>query len=183
MNELIDSIVDRPKLALFFAIFLAVCILVIVAIMLDLWDGVHTAHKTGEKVHSHKLRVTIAKISEYFRFIAIGFLIDCIGIVFAFYIMPFVAVLFGVGLIAVEAKSMFEHASRRKSHAAELPDIVRAMVDCHNVEDAKKIMAILTEARTKNQEKHSSKCDEGQTEELKDTLHEMPPMFDTSFMH
>ena len=145
MNELIDSIVDRPKLALFFAIFLAICILVIVAIMLDLWDGVHTAHKTGEKVHSHKLRVTIGKISEYFRFIAIGFLIDCIGIVFSFYIMPFVAVLFGVGLIAVEAKSMFEHASRRKSHTAELPNIVRAIVDCHNVEEALKIVGMLNE--------------------------------------
>ena len=183
MNELLDSIIDRPKLGLFFAIFLAVCILVIVAIMLDLWDGVHTATKTGEKVHSHKLRVTIAKISEYFRFIAIGFLIDCIGIVFAFYIMPFVAVLFGVGLIAVEAKSMFEHASRRKSHAAELPDIVRAMVDCHNVEDAKKIMVMLTEARSKNQAKQSTRSEAGEAEGIKDSLREMAPMFDSPYMH
>lgn len=156
MNELIDSIVDRPKLALFFAIFLAICILVIVAIMLDLWDGVHTAHKTGEKVHSHKLRVTIGKISEYFRFIAIGFLIDCIGIVFSFYIMPFVAILFGVGLIAVESKSMFEHASRRKSHTAELPDIARAMVNCHNIEDAMKIIGILTEKQGTKAEREQS---------------------------
>ena len=159
MNELIDSIVDRPKLALFFAIFLAICILVIVAIMLDLWDGVHTAQKTGEKVHSHKLRVTIAKISEYFRFIAIGFLIDCIGIVFAFYIMPFVAVLFGVGLIAVEAKSMFEHASRRKSHTAELPDIARAMVNCHNIEDAMKIIGLLSEKQEMKREREKEQIE------------------------
>ena len=187
MNELIDSIVDRPKLALFFAIFLAICILVIVAIMLDLWDGVHTARKTGEKVHSHKLRVTIAKISEYFRFIAIGFLIDCIGIVFAFYIMPFVAVLFGVGLIAVEAKSMFEHASRRKSHTAELPDIARAMVNCHNIEDAMKIIGLLSEKQEHTYDKPGSYVRTeitGTTAKTKDTLHEMSSaMFEAPFMH
>ena len=183
MNELIDSIIDRPKLALFLAIFLGICLLVIFAIMLDLWDGVHTAHKIGQKVHSHKLRITIAKISEYFRFIAIGFLIDCIGIVFAFYIVPFVAVLFGVGLIAVEAKSMFEHASRRKSHTAELPDIAMAMVNCKNIEDALKIIGIITDAHDKNKDRYSKKENERQSEEPKDTLHERPQMFDTSFIH
>ena len=183
MTELIDSIIDRPKLTLFFAIFFAICLLVIIAIMLDLWDGVHTAQKTGQKVHSHKLRITIAKISEYFRFIAIGFLIDCIGIVFAFYIMPFVAVLFGVGLIAVEAKSMFEHAGRRKSHTAELPDIARAMVNCKNIEDALKIIGIITDAHDKNKERYSTKENEKQSQEPKDTLHEMPQLFDAPFIH
>lgn len=158
MNEVIFSIIDRPKLALFFAVFLAVCILVIVAIMLDLWDSVHTAYKTCEKVHSHKLRVTIGKISEYFRFIAIGFLIDCIGIVFAFYFMPFVCVLFGVGLIAVEAKSMFEHAHRRKSHTAELPEIARAMVQCKNIEDAMKIIGLLSEKHEEKLKKKEETC-------------------------
>ena len=156
MTELIDSFIDRPKLAMFLAIFLVICILVIIAIMLDLWDGVHTAKKTGKKVHSHKLRITIAKISEYFRFIAIGFLIDCIGIVFAFYIMPFVAVVFGVGLIAVEAKSMFEHASLRKSHTAELPDIARSIVNCKNIQDAMDIFELIAKKQDEAKEKYSN---------------------------
>ena len=54
-----ESIVSLDKFYLFLGIFLAVCILVIVAIMLDLWDGVHTAKKTNQRVHSHKLRVTM----------------------------------------------------------------------------------------------------------------------------
>ena len=71
--HIMESILSLDKFYLFLGIFLAVCILVIVAIMLDLWDGVHTAKKTNQRVHSHKLRVTIAKMCEYWRFILIGF--------------------------------------------------------------------------------------------------------------
>lgn len=130
------EIVPISKITLFLGVFLAVCIFVIGAIMLDLWDGVHTARKLKDRVHSHKLRVTIAKMSEYWRFIMIGFLIDCIGIIFSFYILPYFAVLFGVGLIVIEIKSMLEHAKRRKSHTTELPDILRRIVDCANEKDA-----------------------------------------------
>ena len=135
-----ETILSFDKLHLFLGVFLAVCILVIGAIMLDLWDGVHTAKVTNQRVHSHKLRVTIAKMSEYFRFILIGFLVDCIGFLFSPYTLPFVAVLFGVGLIIVEAKSMFEHANRRKSHAMQLPDIIRSIVECAHDKDAKKLV-------------------------------------------
>lgn len=134
------TIINYDKVMLFAGMFLAVSILVIVAIMLDLWDGVHTARKTGKRVHSHKLRVTIAKMSEYWRFILIGFLVDCLGIFFSFYFMPFVAVVFGAGLIVVEAKSMFEHAGERKSHVRELPDVIHSIIECAHEKDARKII-------------------------------------------
>lgn len=139
-NIIMESILSKEKLYLFLGVFFAVCLLVITAILVDLWDGVHTAKRTNERVHSHKLRVTIAKISEYWRFILIGFLVDCLGIIFSFYILPFVAVLFGAGLIAVEAKSMFEHAHRRKSHTAELPDIVSSIICAVDKKDAQKVL-------------------------------------------
>lgn len=135
-----ETILEIEKIYLFIGIFLTVCILVIVAIMLDLWDGVHTAKKTHQTVHSHKLRVTIEKMSEYFRFIMIGFLVDCLGLFFTIYAMPFVAIMFGAGLIAVEVKSMFEHANRRKSHAMELPDIVQSIVQCVHDKDAQELI-------------------------------------------
>ena len=100
----------------------------------------HTAKRTNERVHSHKLRITIGKMSEYWRFILIGFLVDCLGIFFSFYVLPFVAVMFGAGLIVVEAKSMFEHANRRKSHAAELPDIVKSIIKAVDEKDANRIL-------------------------------------------
>lgn len=137
--ETFFSTIQLEKIYLFLGIFFAVCIMVILAIMLDLWDGVHTAKKTNQRVHSHKLRVTIEKMSEYFRFILIGFLVDCLGVFFNFYFMPFIVILFGVGLIIVEVKSMFEHASRRKSHTTELRNILKDILKCAHEKDAIKI--------------------------------------------
>ena len=138
--ETLATILSIEKLYLFTGIFLSVCILVIIAIMLDLWDGVHTAKKTNQRVHSHKLRVTIEKMSEYWRFILIGFLVDCLGLFFSFYILPFVSIRFGAGLIFVEIKSMFEHAGRRKSHTTELPDIIQGIIACAHDKDAQKLV-------------------------------------------
>lgn len=139
-----EPILSFDKLYLFLGVFLAVCLVVIIAIMLDLWDGVYTAKKTNQRVHSHKLRVTIAKMSEYWRFLLIGFLVDCLGVFFDFYFLPFVAVLFGVGLLVVETKSMFEHANRRKSHMTELPDIINDIIRAVDKKDAEKIIGVLT---------------------------------------
>lgn len=140
-----EAILNIDKVLLFLGVFLAVSIVVITAIMLDLWDGVHTAKKTHERVHSHRLRVTITKISEYWRLLLIGFLIDCLGVLFDFYFLPFTALLFGAGLIVVEAKSMFEHASKRKSHAVELPEIISKIVSATTSTDARKIIDTLKE--------------------------------------
>lgn len=145
------EIVPISKILIFLGVFLAVSIFVIIAIMLDLWDGVHTAKKLKDRVHSHKLRVTIAKMAEYWRFIIIGFLIDCLGIIFSFYIVPFVAIVFGAGLIIIEIKSMIEHAKRRKSHTAELPDILHKIVDCANEKDAHELLEKIVSLATVNE--------------------------------
>lgn len=128
------------KAFLFIGIFIVVCLLVIIAIMLDLWDGVYTAKVTGERVHSHKLRATIKKMGEYWRFIIIGFLVDCLGVFFHFYILPFVVVVFGLGLIVVEAKSMLEHARKRRSQAAALPGLIKEIICASNKHEAKEIL-------------------------------------------
>lgn len=138
------DIIKLDKVMLFVGIFLAISILVIAAILLDLWDGIHTARVTKERVRSHKLRYTIAKISEYWRFVMIGFLIDCIGLIFAVYIIPFVTVLFGIGLIMIEIKSMFEHAKRRKGHTAQLTGVLRKIVECANEKDAHDLIEYIT---------------------------------------
>lgn len=146
-----ETIISIDKLVLFVGVFFAVSIVVIIAIMLDLWDGVHTAKKTHQRVHSHKLRVTIAKMSEYWRFLLIGFLVDCLGVLFDFYFLPFVAVMFGAGLIVVEAKSMFEHANRRKSHMTDVPKIINDIIAAVDRKDAQRIIDLISNS-TPNQE-------------------------------
>lgn len=152
MIEILSTeVFPTQKMSVFLGLFLLVSLLVIGAIMLDLWDGVSTAKKLHKKVHSHKLRVTVTKMSEYWRFILIGFFVDCIGFIFSFYILPFVAIVFGVGLIVVEIKSMFEHAKRRKSQTAQLPDIWQGIVAAASEKDAQqifqKIAALLEEKK------------------------------------
>ena len=157
------EVVPLSKITLFIGVFFAVCILVITAIMLDLWDGVHTARKLKDRVHSHKLRVTIAKMAEYWRFIIIGFLIDCLGIIFSFYIVPFVAIVFGAGLIIIEIKSMFEHAKRRKSHTTELPMILKSIVDCATDKDAHDLIERIANYANEQKERQQTTLEITQT--------------------
>lgn len=149
---LIKSIIPLDKLYLFLGIFLVVSLLVIVGIFMDLWDGIHTARVTEQTVHSHKLRITIAKMGEYWRLLMMGFLVDCLGLFFGPYFMPFATVLFGLGLIVIEVKSMFEHARRRKSHTTNLPEIIQQILDCAREKDAKKIISELRNDAANNQE-------------------------------
>lgn len=142
-----ESILSLEKGYIFIGVFFAVSLLVIMAIMLDLWDGVYTAKRTGQRVHSHKLRVTIAKVSEYWRFLLIGFLADCLGFLFSFYFLPFMALLFGMGLIVVEIISMFEHAKRRKSQLIDLPDIIDGIITASTKKDAEKIISVISTKR------------------------------------
>lgn len=143
---MIDFEVVAAKAQMFLFIFLVVCILVILAIALDLWDRLYTQKKTGGRVRSHKIRITIEKMSEYWRFLVIGLFVDCVGVLFDFYKMPFAVVLFGVGLLLIETKSMVEHARERKSHAAELPDLIRKIIDCAHEKDARTLIEELKQA-------------------------------------
>lgn len=122
------------------AVSVALWLLVIAAIMLDLWDGVYTAKYTHQRIHSHKLRVTVDKMSEYWRLMLIGFFIDTIGVLFPAYSLPFLSILFCVGLMGVEAKSMFEHAKKRKSKALEVKEIIEMVVECATEKDAKALL-------------------------------------------
>lgn len=142
-----ETLLSYDKVRIFLAVFLAAVFLVVLAIMIDLWDGIYTARKTGQRVHSHKMRVTIDKISEYFRIVAVGFLIDCIGYLFPIYFLPFFAMIFAIGLICIEISSLFEHAKRRKSHTADMPDVISRIINCSHEHDARKIIETISQLR------------------------------------
>lgn len=119
-----------------FGISLALWILVIIAVLIDLWDGVYTVRRLGQRVHSHKLRVTIRKIGEYWRFILMGFVADTIGILFPFWVWPYLSILICLGVICIEGKSVLEHAKKRKSHVADIPGMVKDIIECASGHDA-----------------------------------------------
>ncbi len=119
---------------------LALWILVIIAVLIDLWDGVLTARTLGQRVHSHKLRVTIRKIGEYWRFILMGFVADTVGILFPFWAWPYLSIVICLAIIGIEGKSVMEHAKKRKSHLAEVPGMVKEMIDCATEHEAMDIL-------------------------------------------
>lgn len=105
-------------------------LLVTLAVLVDLWDGVYTAKILGERVHSHKLRDTIRKAGEYWRLLLMGFIADSVGILFPFWAWPYLSILICLGVIAIEGRSVLEHARKRRSHVADVPDIIKSIVDC-----------------------------------------------------
>lgn len=139
----LDPVVTA-RLWLHLAICVILWLLVFGAIGLDLWDGVRTAAKIGQRVHSHKLRVTIDKTSEYWRFMLIAFIIDAVIFIICALLktqsLPAMSFLFCLGLVGVEMKSMYEHAKRRKSHVTGLTDIIGIIVKASTDKDARKAL-------------------------------------------
>lgn len=144
--ENIELLIDHGMTHLMVSVGL--WLLVIVAILIDLWDGVYTARRMHERIHSHKLRVTAAKISEYWRLMLVGFVIDTIGVLFPWWALPYLSILLCVGLVGVEAKSIFEHARKRKSHAAEIGDIYQLIIKAATDKDARRVIEHLKESGT-----------------------------------
>lgn len=138
-------------------ISLILWVFVILAVCIDLWDGVYTAQVMGQRIHSHKLRVTIRKIGEYWRFILFGFIADSIGVLFPFWMFPYLSILICLGCIYIEAKSVREHAKRRKSHLAEIPDVIKTIIECTSEQDAlntiKRIQDMYEESNAKYAQK------------------------------
>lgn len=115
-------------------------LMVFIAIMLDLWDGLYTAKKCHARIRSHILRVTANKVGEYWRIMLIGFIVDTIGTLFTWYNAPYVSIIFCLGLVGVEAKSIFEHIGKRKTSASKLPEVLKEIIECASERDAKKVL-------------------------------------------
>ena len=115
-------------------------VLVIVACLIDLWTGVDAARKNREKIRSKILRRTVTKILDYVRVIIVGVLIDILGLSFTWYAMPYCAVVVTLGILIIEAKSVLENFHKKKSSAAQVVDIIEAIVEATDNETAEKII-------------------------------------------
>lgn len=130
------------------------CILVIVACFIDLWTGIDAARKNKEKIRSKALRRTITKILDYLRVIVFGVLIDVLGLSFTWYVMPYCAVVCTLGILVIEGKSVLENFQKKKSCAAQVADIIEAIVEATDNDTAEKIIkAIKSDGKLKKEEK------------------------------
>lgn len=130
------------------------CVLIIVACFIDLWTGIDAARKNREPISSKALRRTIAKVLDYLRVIFMGVLIDVLGLAFPWYVMPYVAIICTLGILIIEGKSVLENFKKKKSSAAQVVDIIEAIVNATDNDTAEKIIkAIKDDGKLRKEDK------------------------------
>lgn len=143
MLDIIES-GEHDKLIAYIAIR-AVIILIcwffmVLSNIVDFWSGITTAKAVGEKLMSHGFRRTITKIGDYVKLMLFTLMFDVLGSLLSFYKLPFATILCTVAIICIECKSVIENSRRKKTHAADVPDIVKRIVHAATTEQGTKIL-------------------------------------------
>ena len=129
------------------------CTLVIIACLIDLWTGLDAAKKNRERIRSKALRRTVVKIIDYLRVIVFGVLIDVLGLAFPWYSIPYFAIICALGILIIEGKSVLENFHKKKSSAAQVMDVIEAIVNATDNDAAEKILkAIKDDGKLRKEE-------------------------------
>lgn len=156
---MLEFIEAKDLEALMFFITVRVVIIVIcwifstIACIVDFWSGTLTAKILGEKLMSHGFRCTIVKIGDYARVLMFAFMVDVLGSLLSFYILPFATMLCALAILCIEGKSVLENSKRRKAHAADVPDIVKKIVQAATAEQGHEILNEITKIIALNDKK------------------------------
>lgn len=109
-------------------------IFTVVANLIDFWSGTTTAKALGESLMSHGFRRTVVKVGDYVRVMLFALMFDMLGSLLSFYVIPFATILYTIAILWIEGKSVVENSRRKKAHAADVPEIVKQIVQCATTE-------------------------------------------------
>ena len=156
MLELIET-KDYEALAFFIVIrviIILICwVFMTLSCIVDFWSGTTTAKALGEKLQSHGFRRTIIKIGDYVRVLCFALMFDALGSLLPFYAIPFGTILCTVAIICIEGKSVIENSRRKKAHAADIPDIVKQIVQATTAKQGNEIIdKLINELKINNNE-------------------------------
>lgn len=130
------SSLDLTSLYRHIGVTLMCWLLMFFSVLVDMWDGVQTARFMKEKVDSKGLRRTFAKAGDYWRMMLFGLMFDSLGLLFVWYILPYMTMVITMGVLVIEFRSVWEHNKRKRSHAAELPGVIAKIIKCASEKDA-----------------------------------------------
>lgn len=116
----------------------------VVSSIVDFWSGTTTAKALGQALMSHGFRRTVTKIGDYVRLMLFTLMFDILGSLLSFYIVPFATILCTIAVIYIEGKSVVENSKRKKAHAADVPDIVKKIVQAATAEQGHEILNEIT---------------------------------------
>lgn len=129
---------------------------VFLANIIDFWSGRDTARALGEPIDSKGYRRTFVKVGDYYRVLMFMLLFDLIGSLFEFYKLPFGSILGSAAVIGIELKSVIENSRRKKSHSAEIPEIIKEIIQCSSTAKGKEIVEKLIKEVQGNESKRNS---------------------------
>ena len=158
---MLDFIETRDIDGLLFYAVIRICItlvcwfFVICSCLVDFWSGTNTAKALGESLQSHGFRRTIIKIGDYWRVLIFALMFDILGAFLPFYVLPFTTILCTISIICIEGKSVIENSGRKKAHAAEVPDMVKAIVEAATSEQGAEVLNKIAEGLSKTK-KHEN---------------------------
>lgn len=153
MLELIEA-KDIEVLMLFIiirvGIVLTCWLFMIISCVIDFWSGTTTAKALGQALMSHGFRRTIAKIGDYIKLMLFALMFDILGSLLSFYIAPFATILCTIAVMCIEGKSVIENSRRKKAHAADVPEIVKRIVQTATTEQGHEILNEITKIASLN---------------------------------
>ena len=136
MNLLfIKSLIGRDwdrlhELSLVLVIFY-ICVLG--AILIDLWGGIDRAKRQNILRTSFGFRQTIKKVKDYFSVLMLFTIADVVASIW--FTLPFFTAIGTVGIILVEARSVYENKKEINKGIKDLPEtILRILKDKNAVE-------------------------------------------------
>lgn len=135
----------------YLAIIMVSWLFVVIANTVDFISGRSCAKAIGEALNSKGYRRTFAKIKDYYQVLIFFLMFDIMACLLPFYKLPFSSLIASLAIIAIECKSVIEHKRKKKSHAADVPDIIRNIVQCATSDKAQEILDKIVEL-TKNKE-------------------------------
>lgn len=108
------------KIIIVLWILFAIYVLVLLAILADLWSGVRKAKKKGIARTSYGFRRTVEKLAKYYNALLALSVIDCMQMAAIWYLetyynykipmIPIVTIGGAIGIAAIEVKSIYEKA-------------------------------------------------------------------------
>lgn len=138
-------------LAVHFAFHVAVVLIcwtfLAIATFIDMYYGRRAARAAGEKLCSKKYRRTFNKIGDYIRVMAFALMFDFLGGLFDWYKFPFATIVYTVSSILIEFISVREKLHKIKVNAAEVPKMIRQIVQAASARDAQKILDLINQKK------------------------------------
>lgn len=154
MLELIEA-KDLEALIFFIAIRVGIILLcwlfMILSSIVDFWSGTSTAKALGQALMSHGFRRTVSKIGDYVRLMIFALMFDMLGSLLSFYVIPIATILCTIAIIYIEGRSVIENSKRKKAHAAEVPDIIKQIVQATTAEQGHEILSKISELLALNE--------------------------------